>query len=61
VYEEKVDGWRMLAYKDGDRVRLLRRHGRDHTRRRFRDIAAAISNLSAHTGAQRRGRDLRPR
>jgi ATP-dependent DNA ligase len=21
VYEEKVDGWRMLAYKDGDRVR----------------------------------------
>ena len=22
VYEEKVDGWRMLAYKDGQRVRL---------------------------------------
>jgi hypothetical protein len=22
IYEEKVDGWRMLAYKDGDRVRL---------------------------------------
>jgi ATP-dependent DNA ligase len=21
VYEEKVDGWRMLAYKDDDRVR----------------------------------------
>jgi ATP-dependent DNA ligase len=23
VYEEKVDGWRMLEYKDGDRVRLV--------------------------------------
>ena len=33
VYEEKVDGWRMLAYKDGDRVRLVSRNGRDHTRR----------------------------
>jgi len=21
VYEEKVDGWRMLAYKDGGRVK----------------------------------------
>jgi hypothetical protein len=25
VYEEKVDGWRILAYKDGQRVRLLSR------------------------------------
>jgi bifunctional non-homologous end joining protein LigD len=48
VFEEKVDGWRMLAYKDGDRVRLVSRNGRDHTRR-FRDIAAAISKLSART------------
>ena len=32
VYEEKVDGWRILAYKDGQRVRLVSRHGRDHTR-----------------------------
>jgi ATP-dependent DNA ligase len=31
VYEEKVDGWRIVAYKDGDRVRLLSRHGVDHT------------------------------
>ena len=23
IYEEKVDGWRMLAYKDGARVRLV--------------------------------------
>jgi bifunctional non-homologous end joining protein LigD len=44
VYEEKVDGWRMLAYKAGGRVRLVSRNGRDHTRR-FRDIAAAISLL----------------
>jgi bifunctional non-homologous end joining protein LigD len=42
VYEEKVDGWRIVAYKDGERVRLVSRHRRDHTRR-FRDIAAAIS------------------
>src|SRR5215475_15698357 len=48
VYEEKVDGWRMLAYKDGARVRLVSRNGRDHTRR-FRGIAAAISKLSARS------------
>jgi len=48
VYEEKVDGWRILAYKDGGRVRLLSRNGRDHTRR-FRDIAVAVSKLSART------------
>jgi bifunctional non-homologous end joining protein LigD len=46
VYEEKVNGWRMLAYKDRDRVRLVSRNGRDHTRR-FADIAAAIVKLSA--------------
>jgi hypothetical protein len=43
---EKVDGWRMLAYKDGERVRLVSSHGRDHTRR-FADLAAAVSKLSA--------------
>jgi bifunctional non-homologous end joining protein LigD len=48
VYEEKVDGWRILAYKAGDRVRLVSRNGRDHTRR-FADIAAAIAKLSART------------
>ena len=47
IYEEKVDGWRMLAYKDGARVRLISRNGRDHTRR-FAGIAAAIAKLSAH-------------
>jgi len=48
VYEEKVDGWRMLAYKDGDRVRLLSRNGRDHTRR-FAGIAAAVAKLPARS------------
>jgi len=48
IYEEKVDGWRMLAYKDGARVRLVSRNGRDHTRR-FSDIAAAVAKLSARS------------
>jgi bifunctional non-homologous end joining protein LigD len=48
VYEEKVDGWRIVAYKDRDRVRLVSRNGVDHTRR-FRDLAAAIAKLSART------------
>ena len=46
VYEEKVDGWRILAYKDGARVRLVSRNGRDHTRR-FAGIAAAVAKLAA--------------
>ena len=46
VYEEKVDGWRIVAYKDGSRVRLVSRKGVDHTRR-FHHIAAAVSKLSA--------------
>jgi bifunctional non-homologous end joining protein LigD len=48
VYEEKVDGWRMVAYKDATRVRLVSRNGRDHTRR-FAGIAAAIAKLSARS------------
>src|SRR5687767_2901301 len=48
VYEEKVDGWRMLAYKDGQRVRVVSRNGVEHTSR-FQDIAAGISKLSART------------
>src|SRR5262247_2208657 len=48
VYEEKVDGWRMLVYKDGERVHLVSHNGRDHTRR-FADLAAAVAKLSART------------
>jgi ATP-dependent DNA ligase len=33
VYEEKVDGWRMVAYKNGAAVKLVSRQGRDHTSR----------------------------
>ena len=38
----------MLAYKDGARVRLVSRNGRDHTRR-FAGIAAAVAKLSARS------------
>jgi CheY-like chemotaxis protein len=33
VYEEKVDGWRVLAYKDAAGVRVVSGQGRDLTRR----------------------------
>jgi len=46
--QENVDGWRILAYKDSARVRLVSRDGRDHTRR-FCDIAVAISKVSARS------------
>jgi bifunctional non-homologous end joining protein LigD len=45
IYEEKVDGWRVIAYKDGDQVELIGgRSGRDHTKR-FPGLAAAIAGL----------------
>jgi bifunctional non-homologous end joining protein LigD len=46
VFEEKVDGWRMLAYRDGTSVHLISRNGVDHTRR-FRELAGAIEKLPA--------------
>lgn len=48
VYEEKYDGDRMLAYKEGARVVLLSRNGKDNTAR-FATIAAAVAKLSAAT------------
>src|SRR5688572_7266082 len=48
VYGEKVDGWRILAYKDRERVRLVSRNSVDHARR-FGDLASAIAKLSART------------
>jgi bifunctional non-homologous end joining protein LigD len=48
VYEEKYDGWRMLAFKDGPRVRLISRQQVEHTER-FRELAAAIAALKAPT------------
>src|SRR5258706_10491981 len=48
VYEEKVDGWRILAYKDGSRVQLLSRTGANHAKR-FPDVASAVAALPVPT------------
>ena len=48
VYEEKYDGWRCLARKQGGLVRLVSRNGIDYTGR-FRALAAAIASLPAST------------
>ena len=44
----KVDGWRILAYKDGSRVRLMSRTGVEHSKR-FRGVAEAIAALPFDT------------
>jgi len=44
TYEEKYDGWRMIAYKNGRHVQLISRAGKDHSHR-FADLAAAIRTL----------------
>ena len=48
VYEEKIDGWRVLAHKDGGQVRLISRHAKDLTSR-FPELAEAIANLRPET------------
>jgi len=48
VYEEKYDGYRILAYKEGSKARLLSRNSIDRTAR-FPGIAAAISKLTPAT------------
>ena len=48
VYEEKYDGHRILAYKEGPRVRLLSRNDKDNTAR-FPSIAAAVARLRPPT------------
>jgi len=48
VYEEKYDGDRMLAYKEGAHVLLLSRNGKDNTQR-FAKIAMAIARLHPAT------------
>jgi len=48
VYEEKYDGDRILAYKEGARVLLLSRNGKDNTGR-FAKIAMAIARLRPAT------------
>src|ERR1700724_4287292 len=48
VYEEKYDGDRILAYKEGSRTHLLSRNAKDHTAA-FEEIAAATGALSFDT------------
>jgi bifunctional non-homologous end joining protein LigD len=48
IYEEKIDGWRMLALKEAGQVRLVSRNGRDHTKR-FGDLVAALAALKPET------------
>jgi bifunctional non-homologous end joining protein LigD len=43
-YELKLDGHRLQAIKDGDKVRLYSRRGNDFTRR-FPRIAEKVSNI----------------
>ena len=44
LHEVKVDGYRILARKSGDRVQLLSRNGKDWTDR-FRGVADAVKTL----------------
>ena len=48
VYEEKYDGYRILAYKEGREVTLLSRNGNDRTAT-FAPIASAVAKLPART------------
>ena len=48
TYEEKYDGDRILAYKEGTRVTLLSRNGKDRNER-FPHVVAAIAKLRPAT------------
>ena len=48
VFEEKYDGIRVLAYKEGKRVSLLSRNNIDRTKN-FQEIVASIANLKPTT------------
>jgi bifunctional non-homologous end joining protein LigD len=48
VYEEKYDGVRMLAYKEGSKVSLISRNAIDRTAR-YPKVAEAIARLKADT------------
>ena len=45
VYEEKYDGYRILAYKEGREVTLYSRNAKDRTET-FSEIARSIAYLS---------------
>jgi bifunctional non-homologous end joining protein LigD len=48
VYEEKYDGYRILAYKEGRRVTLYSRNAKDRTET-FSEIARAVEELGDRT------------
>src|SRR5215469_1039806 len=48
VYEEKYDGIRVLAYKEGKQVQLLSRNDIDRTRH-FSEIVVAIAKVRSST------------
>ncbi len=48
VYEEKLDGWRMVATKAEGTVRLISRNGLDHTKR-FPELVKALAALKPAT------------
>jgi bifunctional non-homologous end joining protein LigD len=48
VYEEKYDGYRILAYKEGARVTLLSRNAKDRTAH-FNTVAEAVGALQHET------------
>ncbi len=48
IYEEKYDGYRILAYKEGERVTLLSRNGNDRTAN-FAAAATAVARLRDRT------------
>ncbi|MEA5024183.1 Multifunctional non-homologous end joining protein LigD [bioreactor metagenome] len=43
LYELKYDGYRIVAYIEGNRVRLMTRNGHDYTER-FQDVAASLAD-----------------
>ena len=48
VYEEKYDGYRILAYKEGSKVTLLSRNAKDRTES-FAEVARAVGTLPDRT------------
>ena len=48
IYEEKYDGYRILAYKEGDRVTLVSRNGNDRTAT-YPSVARAVQQLRPRT------------
>ena len=48
IYEEKVDGYRMVAYKHGGSAQLVSRQGKEFARR-FPELAKAVAGLGAES------------